>query len=59
MRLVGFFLLLAGWGIVLAAVAVLGPGAPQNSFVFAGFGVEILGLALLIRSFPAPHGASE
>ncbi len=59
MRLVGFFLLLAGWGIVLAAVVVLGSGVPQNSVVFAGFGVEILGLALLIRSFPVPHGARE
>lgn len=52
MKLAGFLLLLAGWGIVLAALGVLAPGIPQNCFIVAGVGVEILGLVLVIRSHP-------
>ncbi len=50
MELVGFFLLLAGWAIVLAALAVIGSGAPLAAFILSGSGVEILGVALVIRS---------
>jgi hypothetical protein len=50
MKLLGFFLLLAGWAIVLAALAVIGTGAPLTAFILAGTGVEILGLSLVIRS---------
>ena len=50
MRLVGFLLLLAGWGIVLAAIAMLMPDVPRAAFVLAGVAVELLGLALLGRS---------
>ena len=50
MKLTGFLLLLAGWGIVLAAVAVLKPGPSRASFVLAGMGVEALGLILVVRS---------
>lgn len=50
MRLAGFLLLVAGWGIVVAAVAIL-PSAPARAgFVLAGVAVELLGLALAIRS---------
>ena len=52
MKLAGFLLLLAGWVIVLTALALLGAGAGQVCFVLAGAGVEILGLALVIRSHP-------
>jgi hypothetical protein len=46
----GFLLLLAGWGIVLCAIALLRPYSPIAGFVTAGTGVELLGLVLVIRS---------
>ncbi len=49
MKPIGFLLLLAGWAIVLAAVILLRSVAPRTGFVLAGFGVEILGLILVIR----------
>jgi len=51
MRIAGFLLLLAGWGIVLTAIALLKPSSPVAGFVTAGTGVEVLGLVLAIRSF--------
>ena len=56
MKLAGFLLLPAGWIIVLAAIALLRPGPAQPGFVFAGMGVEVLGLAFLVRSHAMPHG---
>jgi hypothetical protein len=56
LKLPGFLLLLAGWAIVLVAVAILGAGLPRTAFVLAGIGVEILGLALVIRAHPVPRG---
>jgi hypothetical protein len=56
MRLAGFLLLLAGWGIVLAAVALLAPALARTCFLFAGVGVEALGIALVIRSYPLVVG---
>ena len=50
MKLAGFLLLLAGWGIVLAAIALLASVSQRAVFVLAGIGVEILGLALVVRS---------
>jgi hypothetical protein len=58
MKLVGFLLLLGGWGIVLAAVALLS-GLSRTSFVLSGIGVEALGLALVIRSHPVLRGEDE
>ncbi len=62
MKLVGFFLLMAGWIIVLAAIALL-QATPQTVFALAGFGVELLGLTLAVRSHLIPrvdqHGDSE
>jgi hypothetical protein len=55
MKLVGFFLLLAGWAIVLTALAVIGSGVPLTAFILSGAGVEILGLALVIRSHLFRH----
>ena len=55
MRLLGFMLLLAGWAIVVCALALLQP-APRVAFVFAGVGVEVLGLVLVIRSHPLLRG---
>src|ERR1039458_4279993 len=48
MRIAGFLLLLAGWGIVLSTIALLRSSSPIASFVTAGTGVEVLGLVLVI-----------
>jgi len=50
MRIAGFLLLLAGWGIVLSAIALLRSPSLIAGFVTAGTGVEVLGLVLVIRS---------
>ena len=47
--------MLAGWWIVLTAVALLKPTVPQTIFIIAGIGVELLGLGFLIRSHMAPR----
>jgi ABC-type transport system involved in cytochrome bd biosynthesis fused ATPase/permease subunit len=59
MRVAGFLLLLSGWVIVLAAVALLHPAAPQAWFVAAGMAVEILGLGAAARSYVAGRGGSR
>lgn len=55
MKPAGFFLLLAGWAIVLAALAIIGNGAPLAAFILSGLAVEILGLGLVIRSHLTPR----
>jgi membrane-bound ClpP family serine protease len=50
MKFAGVMLLLAGWIILLAAVALLASPAPRAAFVLAGMAVEVLGLAILFRS---------
>ena len=59
MKPLGFFLLLAGWGITLAAINMLMPGPPRAAFVLAGIGVEIVGLVLVIRGHRVPRGEEE
>ncbi len=54
MKLAGFLLLLSGWAIVLAALAMLAAAPARTAFLLAGFGVEILGLALVFRTHLAP-----
>jgi hypothetical protein len=49
MKLVGFLLLLSGWGIVLAALAML-HGTATSGFILAGIAVEILGFVLIARA---------
>jgi hypothetical protein len=56
MKLGGFLLLPAGGMIVLAAVALLPPTASRAAFVLAGIGVEMLGLALVVRAHAIPRG---
>ncbi len=53
MKLAGFFLLLAGWVIVLAALTLLPSALPRVVFVAAGVAVELLGFALVARSHAA------
>lgn len=50
MKFAGFFMLLAGWGLVLAAVVLLRGTGPGVAFVFAGIGVEALGVVLVARA---------
>jgi len=50
MKLAGFLLLLAGWAIVIFAVALLTSAPQRAGFVLAGIGVEALGLILAVRS---------
>ena len=49
MKLAGMLLLLAGWGIVVSAVALFPRGGMRELFVLAGLGVELLGLILASR----------
>lgn len=57
MKLGGFLLLLSGWGIVIAALALL-HGHVVTPFIYAGFVVEILGLVLVFRGH-LPPGEDE
>lgn len=50
MKLLGFLLLLAGWGLVASAIALLPSPAARAAFVFAGIGVEFVGLAMVVRA---------
>ncbi len=50
LTLAGFLLSLAGWAIVLAAVALLKSLPQQGGFALAGVAVEVLGLILVARA---------
>jgi hypothetical protein len=50
MKLTGFLLLLAGWGIVVAALMLLPSAVARVTFVLAGILVQGLGLVLAVRS---------
>ena len=50
MKLAGFLLLVAGWAIVISAIALLHTSATRAGFSLAGVAVELLGLALVVRS---------
>ena len=43
-------MLVAGWAIVVAAVALLPSAGARAVFVLAGMVVELLGLALAVRA---------
>lgn len=50
MTLTGLLLLVGGWIIVLAAIALLPSGGSQVAFVLVALGVEALGLTLVFRA---------
>jgi hypothetical protein len=50
MKLAGLFLLVAGWVIVVGAVALLPSAGGRVGFVLAGVVVELLGLGLTVRA---------
>jgi hypothetical protein len=49
-KLAGMLLLLAGWLIVVSAVALFPRPGSRDLFVLAGLGVEVLGFVLNFRS---------
>ena len=57
MRMLGFFLLFAGWLLVIAAVVLLNRAAPRAVFVLAGMAVEVVGFGLVSRSHLLLRGA--
>lgn len=52
-RIGGFFLVLTGWAIVLCALMLLRHTA-LTAFTLTGLGVELFGMALVVRTF-LPH----
>lgn len=50
MKVAGLLLLVAGWAIVVAAVALLPSSGGRVGFVLAGMAVELFGLALTVRA---------
>ncbi len=59
MKVFSLFLMVAGWFLVVAAIALLRPGF-LAAFVVAGVLVELLGLGLLARTqATAPHTLSR
>ncbi len=59
MKLAGFFLLPAGWLIVISAVVLFPQTAIQAIFVTAGVCMEGVGLGLSFRAARAPRESSE
>ena len=55
MRIAGFFLLLTGWLLALAAVILLRAGAAEGAFVLVAVAVEVLGLSLVFRTHLPPR----
>lgn len=54
MKIAGFFSLLAGWFLVLAALVLLPGGIARNGFALAGLCVEGTGLVLAVRAHMRP-----
>jgi hypothetical protein len=50
MKMMGVLLLVTGWLLVISALLMLAAGLARNAFVFAGVGVEVLGLTLAVRA---------
>ena len=59
MKAVSFLMLLAGWFLVLAAVALFASPSLRAGFVLTGIAVEGLGLALAFRSHLVPREEKE
>ena len=56
MKIAGFLLMVAGWLLTVLAVLLLRTETPRGVFVLAGFGVQVVGLALVGRAHPLPRG---
>jgi len=53
-KLIGLFLLLSGWVIVLASLALLRQPPAKAEFLLAGCAVELAGLTLLTLGHRTP-----
>ncbi len=51
MRAIGCVLMIAGWGIVLAALVLLTGLGQRYGFVLAGLAVELLGFWLVAKTY--------
>ncbi len=49
MKLAGFLLMPAGWGIALSAVRMLHTLPAQTTFCLAGIAIELVGFVLVAR----------
>jgi hypothetical protein len=54
-KALGLLLLLAGWLLVLASIALLPKPQARIAFIFAGIGVELLGMILTARAHLRPR----
>lgn len=52
-------MLVAGWGIVIAAIALLASTTSRCVFVIAGLGVEVIGFVLVARSHLSAETPTE
>ena len=59
MKLAGFLLLITGWCIALLSICLLPATAARSAFVLTALAVELLGLALAIRSHLGLEAESE
>jgi len=59
MKLAGFLLLVAGWVIAIFSIGMLPSAGPRSVFVLAGLAVELMGLALAVRSHTLLDTESE
>jgi hypothetical protein len=50
MKLMGFLLLVAGWALVVSAIALLPSATSRAGFGIAGVAVELGGLALVVHA---------
>jgi hypothetical protein len=53
LRLIGCLLLLSGFLVAVAALVLMNSLPTRLGFVAAGFGVEVLGLGLLMNGYKA------
>ena len=49
-KAIGFLLMLSGWLLVLASIALLPKPSARMAFIFAGIGVELLGMFVAARA---------
>ncbi|MGC1452796.1 MAG: hypothetical protein WA830_22425 [Candidatus Sulfotelmatobacter sp.] len=56
MKLAGFLLLLSGWIIVVSTLPLLPSLQTRAAFALAGMGVELIGLALVVRAHRVQKG---
>jgi hypothetical protein len=56
LKIAGFLLILAGWGIVVTAVLLLRAPAAKTMFVLAGIAIEVLGFILAARAHLPSRG---